>query len=206
MTPQELSERLWLFAARIAKVVDALPEPALADTSPGRSSGAGSGGPNYDEARSGESRADFVHKVNIALKEFVQTRGWLKFIILAKLLPGQAGRRVAAGRRQKLFRILGKSVATAKAARTSGPVEEKDQRLAITNNKFSMTNSQSRSPQILSYCFDHQDLPPKVKCTRPQSSTPKLKSVPGCDIGPFCVIGENVVPGEELPAAFARCY
>jgi hypothetical protein len=26
MTPQQLSERLWQFAARIAKVVDALPE------------------------------------------------------------------------------------------------------------------------------------------------------------------------------------
>lgn len=26
MTPQQLSERLWHFAARIAKVVDALPE------------------------------------------------------------------------------------------------------------------------------------------------------------------------------------
>ena len=29
MTPQELSDRLWQFAARIAKVVDALPDTRL---------------------------------------------------------------------------------------------------------------------------------------------------------------------------------
>jgi hypothetical protein len=31
MTPQELSDRLWQFAARIAKVVDALPETEWGD-------------------------------------------------------------------------------------------------------------------------------------------------------------------------------
>jgi len=30
MTPQELSDRLWQFAALIAKVVDALPDPKAA--------------------------------------------------------------------------------------------------------------------------------------------------------------------------------
>ena len=70
--------------------------------------------PNYDEARSGESRADFVHKVNVALKELVETRGWLKFIILAGLLPAK---RVAVLVEEcdQLCRILGKSIATAKA-------------------------------------------------------------------------------------------
>ena len=32
-------------------------------------------GPNYDEGRVAESRADFAHKINIALKELVETEG-----------------------------------------------------------------------------------------------------------------------------------
>jgi four helix bundle protein len=100
--------------------------------------------PNYDEARSGESRADFVHKVNIALKELVETRGWLKFIILAGLLPS---RRVAVlvDESEQLCRILGKSIATAKAARKQSSGGESDEPLPMTNNRFSMTNSQSKS-------------------------------------------------------------
>ena len=70
--------------------------------------------PNYDEARVGESRADFAHKTNVALKELVETRGWLRFIILAQLLPA---RRIEALVEEcdQLCRILGKSVSTAKA-------------------------------------------------------------------------------------------
>jgi hypothetical protein len=50
----------------------------------------------------------------VALKELVETRGWLKFIIIARLLPA---RRVKAlfEECEQLGRILGKSVLTAKA-------------------------------------------------------------------------------------------
>jgi len=69
MTPQQLSERLWQFAARIAKVVDALPETRVGRHVAGQIVRSGiAAAPNYDEARSGESRADFVHKVNSQLK------------------------------------------------------------------------------------------------------------------------------------------
>lgn len=141
MTPEELSARLWHFAARIAKVVDALPETRVGRHVAGQIVRSGiAAAPNYDEARSGESRADFVHKVNIALKELVETRGWLKFIILAELLPAK---RVAVlvDECHQLCRILGKSIATAKAARKPEAGKASD---PITNDKFSMTNSQSR--------------------------------------------------------------
>src|SRR5512137_1941391 len=80
MTPNELSDRLWHFAARVSKVVDALP-----DTRTGRHIAAQlircgtAAAPNYDEGRVAESRPDFAHKLNIALKEMVETEGWLKF-------------------------------------------------------------------------------------------------------------------------------
>jgi len=145
MTPEELSDRLWQFAARIAKVVDALPDTRVGRHVAGQIVRSGiAAAPNYDEARSGESRADFVHKVNIALKELAETRGWLKFIILAELLPAK---RVAVLRDecQQLCRILGKSVATARTGGKSGPAKASDRSLSITNGKFSMTNSQSSS-------------------------------------------------------------
>ena len=144
MTPQELSDRLWQFAARIAKVVDALPDTRVGRHVAGQIVRSGiAAAPNYDEARSGESRADFIHKVNVALKELVETRGWLKFIIQAGLLPA---RRVAVLVEEcgQLCRILGKSIATAKAARKPGPGANST---PITNNKFSMTNFQSRNPK-----------------------------------------------------------
>jgi four helix bundle protein len=123
MTPQELSDRLWQFAARIAKVVDALPNTRVGRHIAGQIVRSGiAPAPNYEEARSGESRADFVHKVNVALKELVETRGWLKFISLTGLLPGK---RVAVlvDECDQLCRILGKSIATAKAAKKPAPSE-----------------------------------------------------------------------------------
>src|SRR6476469_752671 len=90
MNPNELSDRLWKFAARVGKVVDALP-----DTRQGRHVArqlircGTAAGPNYDEGRVGESRADFIHKLKIALKELVETTGWLKFIVIAQLLPAK---------------------------------------------------------------------------------------------------------------------
>jgi four helix bundle protein len=147
MTPKALSDRLWQFAARIAKVVDALPDTRVGRHVASQIVRSGiAAAPNYDEARSGESRADFVHKVNVALKELVETRGWLKFIILTGLLPAK---RVAVlvDECDQLCRILGKSIATAKVARKPGPGEESAQRLPMTNDKFSMTNFQSKSPK-----------------------------------------------------------
>ena len=37
-------------------------------------------GANYDEARSPESRADFIHKLGVALKELREARYWLAFV------------------------------------------------------------------------------------------------------------------------------
>jgi four helix bundle protein len=39
-----------------------------------------SGGANYEEARSAESRADFIHKLGIAAKELRETTYWLRLI------------------------------------------------------------------------------------------------------------------------------
>src|SRR6266568_5134346 len=87
-TPGELSERLWDFAARIGKVVDALPDTRLGRHVAGQLVRCGTASaPNYDEGCAAESRADFVHKLGIALKEMRESSGWLGFTVRSKLLP-----------------------------------------------------------------------------------------------------------------------
>ena len=125
MTPEELSERLWKFAARIAKLVEALPDTRVGRHVANQLVRSGiAPAPNYDEACSGESRADFVHKVNISLKELVETRGWLRFIVMAELLPAKQVA-VLIDECHQLCRILGKSIVTAKGSRK--PDSENDQ-------------------------------------------------------------------------------
>ena len=70
MTPDELVERLINFAARVGNVVDALPDTRMGRDIGGQFVRSGtSPAPNYEEACAAESRADFVHKRGICLKE-----------------------------------------------------------------------------------------------------------------------------------------
>jgi four helix bundle protein len=88
MTPQELSERLWPFAARVGKVVEALADTRLGRHVAGQLVRCGtSAPPNYDEGCAAESRADFIHKLGVALKELKESLGWLHFITISDLLP-----------------------------------------------------------------------------------------------------------------------
>jgi len=117
MNHEELSARLWRFAARVGKVVDALPDTRLGRHVPGQLVRCGtSAPPNYDEGSAAESKPDFAHKLNVALKELVETRGWLRFVIIAELLPVKRIEAVL-DECDQLCRILGKSVATAKGKR-----------------------------------------------------------------------------------------
>jgi len=123
MTPEELSERLWRFAARVGKVVDALPDTRLGRHVAGQLVRCGTAAPpNYDEGCAAESKADFIHKLSIALKELRETRGWLQFIIIARLLPQK---RITAllDECEQLGKILGRSLTTAtgKSGRSDPP-------------------------------------------------------------------------------------
>ena len=114
MKPNELSDRLWHFAARVAKVVDALPNTPTGRQVAGQLIGCGTAAPpNYEEGRVAESRSDFAHQINIALKELVETEGWLKFIVIADLLSKKRLSRVQ-DECSQLCRILNSSVATSK--------------------------------------------------------------------------------------------
>jgi len=114
MTPDELSDRLWKFSTRIGKVVDALPDSRLGRHVAGQLVRCGTApGPNYDEGCAAESRADFTHKLSIVLKELKETRGWLRFIVIASLLPGTKVTALV-DEAEQLTRIVASSIATVK--------------------------------------------------------------------------------------------
>ena len=69
--------------------------------------------PNYDEACAAETPKDFVHKLAIVKKELKESRGWIRFIIKAKLLPAQKMVDVEDEATQ-LSNIIAKSIVTTK--------------------------------------------------------------------------------------------
>jgi four helix bundle protein len=86
-SPRELSERLLAFAVRVGKVVNALPATRLGRHIAGQLIRSGtSPGPNYEEGCAAESRADFVHKLSICLKELRESRFWIRLIVESELL------------------------------------------------------------------------------------------------------------------------
>lgn len=114
MNSEELSQRLLRLAVRIGNVVDALPESRLGRHIAGQLVRCGtSPGPNYEEGCAAESKADFAHKLNIALKELRETRYWIRLIIEAKLLTEERLESLL-DESDQLCRILGSSVATAR--------------------------------------------------------------------------------------------
>jgi four helix bundle protein len=77
----ELEHRLVQFAVCIVKLVGTLPQNFQAKHIATQLLRSGtSAAPNYGEARAAESRADFIHKLGIALKELNETAVWLRII------------------------------------------------------------------------------------------------------------------------------
>ena len=77
----DIEERLIDFAVRVIRVAESLPKSKVGSHIAGQLVRSGtSPAPNYGEAKSAESKADFVHKMNISLKELRETRVWLLMI------------------------------------------------------------------------------------------------------------------------------
>jgi len=77
----DLEERLVQFAIGIVALIGQLPQTFQAKHISAQLLRSGTAAaPNYGEARAAESRADFIHKLKIALKELNETAIWLRII------------------------------------------------------------------------------------------------------------------------------
>lgn len=89
----ELRERTFEFACRGIEMHRYIykRDPSLRDPSRQASSAASSIGANLEEADAAQSRADFISKTNIALKEARESRYWLRilsrFIVPKRIAP-----------------------------------------------------------------------------------------------------------------------
>jgi len=110
----DLEERLLEYGARIINVVESLPKTLLGQRIGDQLLRSGTSvGANYEEAQGAESKNDFIHKLQVALKELRESNYWLRLLAKAKALPPEQLASIIDESLQ-LRAILSKTVATAK--------------------------------------------------------------------------------------------
>ena len=115
MAERDLDARLLEYGARIIKLVEAFPKTLVCNRIADqllRSSMAV--GANYEEAQAAESRPDFTHKLQIALKELRESHYWLRLLQASGKLPRERLADIIDESTQ-LRAILSKAVASAKS-------------------------------------------------------------------------------------------
>jgi four helix bundle protein len=111
----DLEDRLLKYSARIIGFVDSLPATRASNHIAGQLLRSGTSPlPNHGEAQAAESRADFLHKIQICLKELRETHRWLKLIRMTNLLKDHSEADKLIRETDELTRIFVSSVVTAR--------------------------------------------------------------------------------------------
>jgi four helix bundle protein len=111
----DLEGRLIDFAVRIIKAAQWLPKTKVGNHIAGQLVRCGtSPAPNYGEAQGAESRADFIHKMKVCLKELRETRVWLLMIARASLIKPASTLDSLIDENNQLISIFVKSIQTAR--------------------------------------------------------------------------------------------
>jgi methylmalonyl-CoA/ethylmalonyl-CoA epimerase len=88
MKAEEFAERLWEFAVRVGKTVDALPETRLGGHVADQLLRSGTtSAPNYEKACAANDPDEVSEKLDRAATEMRETLGWLQFTVRSGLLP-----------------------------------------------------------------------------------------------------------------------
>jgi four helix bundle protein len=111
----DLEQRLMEYAARVIKVVEALPATRVGNHIADQLLRSGTSPyPNHGEAQAAESKKDFVHKIKICLKELREAYRWLKLIKYVKLINRSERLDDLIDETEQLIRIFTASIKTAK--------------------------------------------------------------------------------------------
>jgi four helix bundle protein len=85
-----LAERILKYGVRTIRVVESLPRTLVGRRIGDQLLRSGTSvGANFEEAQAAESRDDFVHKLQVALKELRESNYWLRLLAKADTLPEQ---------------------------------------------------------------------------------------------------------------------
>jgi len=111
----DLQDRLIDYAVRIINVSEQLSNSKTGKHISSQILRSGtSPAPNYGEAQSAESSADFIHKLKVALKELRETEVWLKIIVKSKNIEPTEKLLPLLKETEELISIIFKSIDTAK--------------------------------------------------------------------------------------------
>jgi len=111
---KDIGDRLVEYSARIIRVALKIPaKPAIKKTGDQLVNSSTSVGANFEEAQAAESKADFIHMLQVSLKEMRESYYWIRVIHRAGLVKDEPLDDLLDESRQ-LRAILSKSVATAK--------------------------------------------------------------------------------------------
>jgi four helix bundle protein len=115
--PVDIRERAFAFAVRVIRSCQHLDEsPGVSRTISKQLLRAGTSiGANLEEARAGQSRADFISKNAIALKEARETLYWLRLLTAANLVNESRVAEIRA-EAEELTRILAAIIVSAKSS------------------------------------------------------------------------------------------
>jgi four helix bundle protein len=109
----DIAERLLAFGEGVVAVVKKLPRDVACRHLAAQLVRAGTScGANYEEARAAESRADFIHKIGVAMKEVREAQYWLRLIDRSRLVAMPLEPLI--GEAWELSAILGQSKITAR--------------------------------------------------------------------------------------------
>ena len=124
--PPALSERLLNFGAAVLKLTRKLHKDGI-DYHLVRQivKSATSAGANYQEACAAESRADFIHKLQISLKELNETHYWLQLIGKGYDSISTRELTIATQENKELCAIIAQSIITAKTRSVSAKLSHR---------------------------------------------------------------------------------
>lgn len=109
----DLEDRLLEFAARLTKLVEALPNSRTGNHVAGQLLRCGTSPfANHGEVQAAESLKDFIHKLGICFKELKEVRRWLRFTARVQLVSPDRLRPLLI-ETEELIRIFAASIRTA---------------------------------------------------------------------------------------------
>ncbi len=111
----DLEERLLEYSVRIVTLIDILSNTRAGNHVAGQLLRSGTAAlPNHGEAQAAESKADFIHKMKICLKELRESYRWLLLVRRVPLVEDDTDVTALINETDELVRIFVKSIETAK--------------------------------------------------------------------------------------------
>ena len=115
--PEDIKDRTFRFALTIISLVEALPNTISAKTIGKQIIRSGTSiGANVEEATAAHSKADFIYRMNMALREARETLYWLRLLEASQISETKIAAEILQ-EADEITRILGAFVSSARGKR-----------------------------------------------------------------------------------------